>query len=161
VEGAGEISISTDPSRLDLDLIRDYLARSYWAKGISRETVERSIAGSLCFGLFEGARQIGFARVITDRATFAYLADVFILEEFRGRGLGKRLMETIRAHPDLRNLRRWMLVTRDAHGLYEKFGFRPLANPERVMEIAEANIYASPEPRSGESGGSRDPTSVR
>jgi len=143
VEGAGEVSISTDPSRLDLDVIHGYLTRSYWGKGISRETVERSIAGSLCFGLFKGARQIGFARVITDRATFAYLADVFILEEFRGRDLGKRLMETIRAHPDLRNLRRWMLVTRDAHGLYEKFGFGPLAHPERHMEIEEGNPYVA------------------
>jgi len=127
-------TISTDPSRFDLDVIRGYLARSYWAAGIPRETVERSIAGSLCFGAFDGDRQTGFARVVTDRATFAYLADVFVLEEFRGRGVATRLMQAIVAHPELQNLRRWLLVTRDAHPLYEKFGFRPLEKPERHME---------------------------
>ena len=137
----GEITISTDPSRFDLDVVHGYLARSYWARGIPRETVERSIAGSLGFGAFDGERQIGFARVITDRATFAYLADVFVLEEFRGRGVASRLMEAIVGHPELQGLRRWALVTRDAHRLYEKFGFRPVAKPERHMEAVLADPY--------------------
>jgi len=135
------VEISTDPSRFDLDVIHGYLARSYWAAGIPRETVERSIAGSLCFGAFDGDRQIGFARVVTDRATFAYLADVFVLEEFRGRGVATRLMQAIVAHPELQNLRRWLLVTRDAHPLYEKFGFRPLEKPDRHMEKVLSNAY--------------------
>jgi len=135
------VEISTDPSRFDLDVIHGYLARSYWAAGIPRETVERSIAGSLCFGAFDGDRQVGFARVVTDRATFAYLADVFVLEEFRGRGVATRMMEAIVAHPELQNLRRWLLVTRDAHPLYEKFGFRPLEKPDRHMEKVLSNVY--------------------
>ena len=137
------LEISTDPSRLDLDVVHGYLARSYWAKGIPRDLVERSIAESICFGAFEGGRQIGFARVITDRATFAYLADVFVLEEHRGRGVASRLLEAIQAHPDLQNLRRWMLVTRDAHRLYEKFGFRALENPDGVMERRLPRPYES------------------
>jgi GNAT superfamily N-acetyltransferase len=137
------IEISTDSERFDLDVIHGYLARSYWAKGIPRETVERAIAGSLCFGAFDGERQIGFARVITDKATFAYLADVFVLEEFQGRGVASKLMEAIVGHPELQGLRRWMLVTRDAHRLYEKFGFRPVAHPDRHMEALLANPYGS------------------
>jgi GNAT superfamily N-acetyltransferase len=137
------VEISTNPSRLDLDVIHGYLSRSYWSPGIPRKTVERSIAGSLCFGAFDGQRQIGFARVITDRATFAYLADVFVLEEFQGRGIATRIMEAIVGHPELQNLRRWALVTRDAHRLYERFGFRPLANPDRHMEKVAANPYGS------------------
>jgi GNAT superfamily N-acetyltransferase len=133
------VEISTDPSRFDLDVIHGYLSRSYWAEGIPRETVARSIAGSLGFAAFLSRRQVGFARVITDRATFAYLADVFVLEEFRGRGIASRIMEAIVAHPDLQNLRRWMLVTRDAHPLYERFGFRILASPERHMERVRPN----------------------
>ena len=129
----GPYAISTDPERLDRALIRDFLAGSYWAKGIPREVVDRSIAGALCFGVYEGSSQVGFARVITDRATFAYLADVFVLESHRGRGLAAWLMEVIRAHPDLQDLRRWILMTRDAHGLYEKFGFGPPDN-DRTME---------------------------
>jgi len=136
------LEITTDPARFDLDVIHGYLSRSYWAEGIPRETVERSIAGSLGFAAFIGARQIGFARVITDRATFAYLADVFVLEEFQGRGVATRILEAIDAHPDLQGLRRWMLVTRDAHRLYASFGFRPLANPERVMERVASSPYA-------------------
>ena len=132
-----------DPSRLDLDAIHGYLARSYWAAGIPRETVACSIGGSLCFGAFAGQRQIGFARVVTDRATFAYLADVFVLEDFRGRGVASRLMEAIVGHPDLQGLRRWLLVTRDAHPLYERFGFRPLAGPERHMEKVLPNGYSA------------------
>jgi GNAT superfamily N-acetyltransferase len=137
------VEISTDPSRLDLDVIHGYLSRSYWSPGIPREAVERAIAGSLCFGAFDGQRQIGFARVITDRATFAYLADVFVLEEFQGHGIATRIMEAIVGHPELQNLRRWALVTRDAHRLYERFGFRPLANPDRHMEKVAANPYGS------------------
>ena len=136
------VEISTDPSRFDLDVIHGYLTRSYWAEGISRERVARAIAGALCFGAFEDGRQIGFARVITDRATFAYLADVFVIEAFRGRGVATRLMESIVAHPELQDLRRWLLVTRDAHPLYAKFGFRPLEKPERHMERVTPNPSA-------------------
>ena len=134
-------TISTDPARLDRTLIHEFLADSYWAKGIPRETVDRSIEGALCFGLYQNDRQVGFARVITDRATFAYLADVFVLESHRGRGLAAWLMETILAHPDLQGLRRWMLLTRDAHPLYRKVGFTELAHPERVMERVDAGVY--------------------
>ena len=134
-------TISTDPSRLDRDTIHEFLADSYWAKEIPREIVDRSIEGALCFGLYENARQVGFARVITDLATFAYLADVFVLESHRGRGLAAWLMESILAHPKLQGLRRWMLVTRDAHPLYRKVGFTALAHPERVMELTFPGIY--------------------
>jgi len=134
-------TISTDPDRLDRPLIHEFLAASYWGKGIPRETADRSIEGALCFGLYEDGRQVGFARVITDRATFAYLADVFVIESHRGRGLAAWLMETILAHPDLRGLRRWMLLTRDAHPLYRKVGFTELAHPERVMEKVDAGVY--------------------
>lgn len=137
----GAYAVSTDPERLDLDVIHGYLSRSYWAEAIPREVVARSLAHSLNFGLFEWGRQIGFARAITDRATYAYLADVFVLESHRGRGLGVFLMEAVMAHPDLQGLRRFALVTRDAHGLYDRFGFRPLAQPERHMEVARAGAY--------------------
>lgn len=135
------IEISTDPSGFDLDVIHGYLTRSYWSPGIPRRTVERAIAGSFCFGAFSQGDQVGFARVITDRATFAYVADVFVLEEFRGRGVAAKLMEAIRSHPDLQRLRRWVLLTKDAHGLYEKFGFRAPANPDRYMEILDRTVY--------------------
>jgi GNAT superfamily N-acetyltransferase len=135
------ITIDTDKSRLDLAVIHGFLTTSYWAKGIPRETVERSIEGSLCFGVYEGPRQVGFARVITDSATFAYLADVFILESHRGRGLSRRLMDAIVAHPSLQGLRRWMLATRDAHGLYARYGFKPLAAPDRMMELHNPGVY--------------------
>ncbi|HEV8610644.1 MAG TPA: GNAT family N-acetyltransferase [Thermoanaerobaculia bacterium] len=135
------LAISTDRSRLDRKAIHEFLAGSYWAKGIPRDVVDRSIGNALCFGLYDGARQVGFARVITDSATFAYLADVFVLESHRGRGLATWLMEAILAHPDLQGLRRWMLVTRDAHPLYRKLGFRELAHPERIMEMTFPNIY--------------------
>jgi GNAT superfamily N-acetyltransferase len=121
--------ISAERDRIDIDAAHAFLTRSYWSPGISRELVERAIAGSLPFGIFEATKQVGFARVITDRATFAYLADVYILEEYRGRGLSKRLIDAILSHPDLQGLRRFMLVTRDAHELYEKFGFEKV-NPE-------------------------------
>ncbi len=135
------LEISTDPSRFDLDVIHGYLSRSYWSPGIPRSVVERAIGGSLGFAAFVGGRQIGFARVITDRATFAYVADVFVLEEHRGRGVASKIMEAIRNHPDLQRLRRWVLLTKDAHPLYEKFGFRAPANPDRYMEILDRTVY--------------------
>jgi ribosomal protein S18 acetylase RimI-like enzyme len=118
-----DVTITTAPERLDVDAIHAFLTRSYWAEGVTRERVATSLEGSLCFGLFDDERQIGFARVVTDRVTFGYLCDVYVLEEHRGRGLGKRLVEAVRAHPELRELRRLLLKTRDAHGLYEQFGF--------------------------------------
>lgn len=127
--------ISTDPSRLDLDVIHEFLRQSYWAKGRSRAVVERSIRNSLCFGVYAGSRQIAFARVATDRAVFAYVMDVFVLPEFRGRGIATALMREVLAHPDLQNLRYVLLATKDAHGLYAKVGFRPLAAPDRWMAI--------------------------
>ena len=137
----GEFLVTTDRTRLNEELIHEFLSQSYWAEGIPRKTVARSIRNSLCFGLLEGSRQIGFARVVTDYATFAYLADVFILEEYRGRGLAKFLMDCIVKHPRLQGLRRWLLATRDAHSLYEKFGFIPLARPDRFMELHNPNVY--------------------
>jgi GNAT superfamily N-acetyltransferase len=135
--------ISTDPARLDVALIHRWLTEeSYWAKGVPREVVARSIAHSLNFAAFDGkGAQVAFARVVTDKATFAYLADVFVLEDHRGNGLSKRLMETILAHPELQGLRRWMLATRDAHSLYEKFGFTPPKVAGRVMERTDPDIY--------------------
>jgi GNAT superfamily N-acetyltransferase len=128
--------ISTDRSKLDIPLIHGYLANeSYWGKGRTLEQVQTSIDNSLCFGVYNGDEQVGFARVITDYATFAYLADVFILAEHRRNGLSKKLIENIVAHPRLQGLRRWMLATHDAHTLYEKFGFRPISKVERWMEI--------------------------
>ena len=134
-------TITTEKEKLDIDLIHSFLNRTYWAEGISKETIRRSIEGSLCFGVYENDKQIGFARMITDRATFAYLADVFIIEEYRGRGLSKWLMEVIMSHPDLQRLRRMILATKDAHGLYEKFGFTPLINVERWMHILDPDVY--------------------
>lgn len=136
-----EYDVSTDPARLDIDAIHAYLTRSYWSPGIPRETVARAIAHSLCFGAYVGTEQVGFARVVTDRATFGYLADVYILEAHRGRGVAKQLMATIMAHPDLQGLRRFMLATRDAHGLYEQFGFTEVAHPSRLMEIVRLDVY--------------------
>lgn len=138
----GALEISTAPERLDLAVIHGYLARSYWAVGIPRATVERALDHSLNFGLYDGDAQIGFARVITDRATFAYLADVFVLEGRRGAGLGHWLVEAVQAHPALAGLRRFLLATRDAHGLYAQHGFVPLARPERLMEILRPDVYA-------------------
>jgi GNAT superfamily N-acetyltransferase len=134
-------TISTDRTKLDRAAIREFLSASYWATGIPRDVVDRSIEGSLCFGVYDGVLQVGFARVITDFATFAYLADVYVLESHRRRGLAAWLMESILAHPRLQGLRRWMLVTRDAHPLYRKFGFRELAHPERIMEMTFPGIY--------------------
>jgi N-acetylglutamate synthase-like GNAT family acetyltransferase len=136
-----DFEITTDPERIDVAAVHAFLHDSYWAKGIPRETVVNSIRNSLCFGLYRGKQQAGFARVVTDRATYAYLADVFVLPEYRGRGLSKWLMECIVAHPDLQGLRRWTLATRDAHRLYQQFGFRPLATPERWMERHDPDVY--------------------
>ena len=133
--------ISSDPALLDLDVIHGFIAQSYWAKDIPKPLVERTISNSLCWGVYHREAQVGFARVITDKATFAYLADVFILPEHRGKGLSKALVATILAHPDLQGLRRWMLVTVDAQGLYEQFGFKPVPQPERHMEIHRPGLY--------------------
>lgn len=138
----GSFVISTDRSRLDRTLIHDFLAKSYWAQSIPLAIVERSIEHSLPFGVYDGARQVGFARVISDYATFAYVADVFIIPEYRGRKLSQWLMETVVAHPRLQGLRRWSLVTRDAHGLYSRVGFTPLADPTLFMERFRPSIYA-------------------
>jgi GNAT superfamily N-acetyltransferase len=131
----GEYLISTDGSRLNLGVIHDFLSTSYWAAGVPEDVVRRSVENSLVFGVYRGEEQVGFARVVTDYATFAYLADVFVLEAHRGRGLGKWLIEVVLSHPDLRGLRRWMLATGDAHELYRKYGFAGLARAETFMEI--------------------------
>jgi GNAT superfamily N-acetyltransferase len=127
--------ISTDPARLDIDAIVAMLSRAYWASGRPRERTERALKNSLVFGVYEGEKQIGVARVVSDYAVFAYLCDVFILEEYRSNGLGKWLVQTILSHPELQGLRRWTLATRDAHGLYRQFGFSSLANPDGWMEL--------------------------
>jgi len=127
--------ISTNRARLDVALVHEFLRTSYWAEGRGRSVVERSIEHSLCFGVYQGGRQVAFARVVSDRAVFAYLMDVFVVPEFRGRGISKALMRAVLDHPDLQNLRLFLLATKDAHGLYERFGFRPLAEPERMMAI--------------------------
>jgi GNAT superfamily N-acetyltransferase len=141
-EQRGAFEVSDDPARLDVEAIHAFLSESYWAAGIPRDVVERSLRGSLCFGIYQGERQVGFARCVTDRATYAYLADVFVLPSHRGRGLSRWLMECIAAHPDLQDLRRWNLVTRDAHGLYAQHGFVPPRNPERYMEKLDGDVYA-------------------
>lgn len=127
-------TISDDLARLDMDAICDFLSRAYWADKRPRDVIERSIQYSLNFGVYDGIRQIGFARVVTDRAIFAYLCDVFIHEDYRGQALGKWMMECVMAHPDLQGMRRWCLLTRDAHGLYSQFGFTELADASRWME---------------------------
>ena len=134
-------TISTDHARLDLDAVYDFLSTSYWARGIPRDVMERSIAHAVPFGIYEGATQVGFARVVTDRATVGYLGDVFVLKPWRGRGLSRWLMECVLAHPELQGFRRWFLLTRDAHGLYEKYGFTPLAAPDRWMEKHARDPY--------------------
>lgn len=137
----GEYRISTDPGKFDLEAIHAYLVRCYWSPGIPRKTVERAVANSLCFALLHGTEQVGFARVVTDSATFAYLCDVYILEDHQGQGLGKWLMQCLMGHPALQGLRRFSLATRDAHGLYRQFGFRELSKPEVIMEILRPDIY--------------------
>jgi GNAT superfamily N-acetyltransferase len=137
----GEYLISTDRSRIDVAAVHAFLSQSYWSPGSPEDVVRRGIAGAVCFGMYHGQAQVGFARVITDQATYAYLADVYVLEAHRGRGLAKWLMEVIMSHPALQGLRRFALSTRDAHALYRQFGFEVVANPERQMEIMRRNIY--------------------
>ena len=137
----GEYVVSTDRARIDVAAVHAYLSQSYWSPGIPADVIRRGIAGAICFGIYRGRDQVGFARVITDRATYAYLADVFVVESHRGRGLAKWMMEVIMSHPDLQGLRRFSLSTRDAHGLYAQFGFEPVGNPDRQMEIMRRNIY--------------------
>jgi GNAT superfamily N-acetyltransferase len=137
----GEYLISTDKTRIDLNIVHSFLTQSYWAEGISRELVCKSIENSLAFGMYKNKEQVGFARVITDLATFAYIADVFIVEDHRKRGLAKWLMEVIVSCPELQGFRRWLLATRDAHGLYRKVGFTALNAPERWMQIHTPGIY--------------------
>jgi len=137
----GKFVISTDEERFDLDVVHGFLTECYWAEGIPREVVARSIENSLCFGVYCDGKQIGFARVISDYATYAYIGDVFVLESYRGHGLGKWLMECIMRHPWLQGLRRWSLATMDAHGLYTKFGFTVLKTPERHMELHDPEVY--------------------
>jgi len=147
----GEFEISTDKARLDLATIHGFLTHSYWARGIPLEIVKRSIEHSFPFGIYHGRRQIGFARWITDRATFAYLGDVFVIDEYRGRGLARWLMEVMTSHPDVQGHRRWCLLTRDAQALYREFGFTPLAKPEAWMEVWTPDRYASPKDESASS----------
>lgn len=139
-------SISTDKSKLDLEMIHGFLKNSYWAEGIPIAIVEKSITNSLCFGVYEDEQQVGFARVITDYVTFAYLADVFVLEAYRGQGLGKWLVQSIVEHPELQGLRRWLLATQDAHELYRKYGFQDLKTPEMYMVIPNPDVYKQKHP---------------
>jgi GNAT superfamily N-acetyltransferase len=140
-----ELRLSTLTDEMDVDAVHAYLsAESYWAPGIPREVVARAVHHSLCVGIFDGAAQVAFARAVTDRATYAYLADVYVLEAYRGRGLSRWMMEVLVAHPDLQGLRRWSLMTKDAHGLYAQFGFTPLKHPDRSMERTAPGVYARP-----------------
>jgi GNAT superfamily N-acetyltransferase len=137
-----DYEISTDPHRLDVEVIHKFLAEeSYWSPGIPRSVVERGIENSLCFGVYHRAAQIGFARIVTDKSTFALLADVFILKAHRGKGLSKGLMRCVVEHEDLQGLRRFLLLTSDAHGLYRQFGFKELGNPSRFMEVLRQDMY--------------------
>ena len=138
----GEYTLSDDPARIDPVAVHAYLVRSHWAEGISLELVRKGIAGSVCVGVYHPtAGQVAFARVVTDRATFGYLCDVYVLEDHRRRGLAKWMMEALMSHPDLQGLRRFSLMTKDAHEVYRPFGFAPAAHPERYMEIARPDIY--------------------
>lgn len=142
----GDFLISTERQRLDREMIHDFLSsESYWAKGRDLEVVNRGIDNSLSFGIYHGAKQVGFGRVVTDYATFAWVADVFVVEEYRGQGLGKWLIEVMLSHPQLQGFRRWALSTRDAHELYRGFGFNELARPERWMERPDPNMRESPD----------------
>ena len=140
----GEYVVSTDKRRIDMKSVHAFLASTYWSPEIPESVLQRAIAGSLCFGIYRGAEQVGFARVITDAATYAYLSDVFVLEAHRGRGLATWMMEVIMAHPSLQGLRRFLLSTRDAHALYRRFGFETVANPDRQLEILRRDIYRQP-----------------
>jgi N-acetylglutamate synthase-like GNAT family acetyltransferase len=134
-------TVTCDPAKIDAGVVSTFLASSYWAKGIPEQTVAKSLANSLCFALLDGDQQVGFAKVISDRATIAYLNDVFVLPEYRGRGLAKWMMECVLSHPELQGLRRWVLATRDAHGFYKQFGFTALSKPEVFMELLDPNVY--------------------
>ncbi|MBC7601316.1 MAG: GNAT family N-acetyltransferase [Ramlibacter sp.] len=133
--------IVTDRSRIDVEAAHAFLATTYWSPGIPIEIVRRAIENSLCFAVIHEGAQVGFARVVTDRATFAYLADVYVLDAHRGKGLAHRMLEAMQQHPDLQGLRRMLLATRDAHALYAQFGFKPLAAPDRMMEVLRANPH--------------------
>lgn len=146
----GPFTLTTDRSRLDVGVIHGFLSRSYWAPNIPEAVVRRAIEGSLCFGVYEEERQVGFGRVVTDYATFAWISDVFVLELWRGRGLARWMVECMRAHEDLAGIRRWTLATRDAHAVYRSCGFRPLASPEWFMEIVASDPYG---PRAEEAAG--------
>ncbi len=148
-----KISISTDPTRLDVEAVHGWLKAAYWSPGLPRHVFERALANSLSFGAYDGARQVGFARVVTDRATFAWVCDVFVVEGYRRRGIADALMVAIKAHPELQGLRRWSLATRDAHALYRRHGFESLANPSRAMEIRRPDVYqtAAEQRRQGKS----------
>lgn len=135
----GTLRVSSDRGDMDVAAVHAVLTRMYWSEGIPLALVQRAMDGSIPFGVFDGDRQIAYARVVTDRTAFAYLADVYVLEEYRGRGVGRMLMETIDAHPDLQGLRRWVLATRDAHGLYAKFGFEPVEGSTRYMHRIDAD----------------------
>ena len=144
-EQKGDYLITTDKTKLNLKVIHNYLSNeSYWSRNIPFEIVKASTENSLNFGLFFKEKQIGYARIVSDFATTAYLADVFVLKEFRGQGLSKWLMEIIMNHPDLQGLRRWILATKDAHGLYKQFGWKPMAAPERWMEKHNPDVYKKP-----------------
>jgi GNAT superfamily N-acetyltransferase len=141
----GEYTLSDDPARIDAVAVHAYLTRSYWAEGISLNLVKRCVAGSVCFGVYHATDgQVGFARIVTDRATFGYLCDVYVLEGHRRRGLSKWMMVSVMAHPDLQGLRRFVLVTQDAHELYRQFGFAAPTHPERYMDIARPGLYLQP-----------------
>lgn len=134
--------VSTDRNELDFDVIYQFISQSYWAKGIPKSTMQKALDHSLCFGVFSAEQQqVGFARLITDYATFAYLSDVFIVDQYRGRGLSKFLIETVVSHPDVQGLRRMMLATSDAHGLYAQYGFKPIEQAQTFMQVWQPNIY--------------------
>jgi GNAT superfamily N-acetyltransferase len=135
------VEVSSDAARLDVDAVHAFLSQSYWSPGIPREVLDRALKNSLCFGAYEGSRQVGFARVVTDRATFAWLCDVFVIESHRRRGIADALMGAVKSHPELQGLRRWSLATRDAHPLYRRHGFLPLADSAPAMEIRRPNVY--------------------
>lgn len=137
----GDYTISSDKSLLDFEVIHQFLSLSYWSSNIPMDIVKRAAENSLTFGVYQQEKQVGYARIISDYATFAYLADVFIIETHRGKGLSKWLIESILQHPDLQGLRRWLLATKDAHGLYAQYGFQALDMPDRFMQIAKPNIY--------------------
>jgi len=152
----GDYLVTTDRAKFDLAAIHDFLSReAYWSRDLPLVTLRRSIDNSLCFGLFEGERQIGFARVISDLATVAYLGDVYVLDSHRGRGLSRMLMDAVFTHPDLQHLRRWILLTSSAEWLYRKYGFTPLPRPEIYMERFDPDVYSQPS-QSGQSGQSGD-----